>query len=97
MNDQVLDLQPDDAEPGLPAGTPARSSSPATARAGPGRRKFEDVPRDAWGPRAGFAYRASDRDAFRGGYGIYYAHVSFSQFARQPDAGVRVRTRSRRT
>jgi hypothetical protein len=46
-----------------------------------GRRKFEDVPKDAWGPRAGFAYRATDRDVFRGGYGIYYAHVSFSQFA----------------
>jgi hypothetical protein len=46
-----------------------------------GRRKFEDVPKDAWGPRAGFAYRLSDQDVFRGGYGMYYAHVSFSQFA----------------
>jgi Carboxypeptidase regulatory-like domain len=52
-----------------------------------GRRKFEDVPRDAWGPRAGFAYRATDRDVVRGGYGIYYAHVAFSQFAGQPTQG----------
>jgi hypothetical protein len=52
-----------------------------------GRRKFEDVPKDAWGPRLGFAYRMSDRDAFRGGYGIYYAHVAFDQFVGQPTTG----------
>ena len=52
-----------------------------------GRRKFEDVPKDAWGPRAGFAYRLSDKDALRGGYGIYYAHVAFDQFIGQPTLG----------
>ena len=49
---------------------------------GPGRsgqRKFEDVPKDAWGPRLGFAYRIDDRQAVRGGYGIYYANVAFNQ------------------
>ena len=49
---------------------------------GPGRsgqRKFEDVPKDAWGPRLGFAYRIDDKQAVRGGYGIYYAHVAFNQ------------------
>jgi hypothetical protein len=57
---------------------------------GPGRagtRKFEDVPKDAWGPRFGFAYRLGDRNAFRGGYGIYYAHVAFDQFVGQPTQG----------
>jgi hypothetical protein len=57
---------------------------------GPGRsgqRKFEDVPKDAWGPRAGFAYRIGDKDALRGGYGIYYAHVAFDQFVGQPTVG----------
>jgi hypothetical protein len=57
---------------------------------GPGRsgqRKFENVPRDAWGPRLGVAYRLSDRQALRGGYGIYYAHVAFSQFVGQPTQG----------
>jgi TonB-dependent receptor-like protein len=52
------------------------------AGAGPGRsgqRKFEDVPKDAWGPRLGFAYRIDDRQAVRGGYGIYYANVAFNQ------------------
>ena len=57
---------------------------------GPGRsgqRKFEDVPNDAWGPRLGFAYRLGDKQAVRGGYGIYYAHVAFSQFTGQPTQG----------
>jgi hypothetical protein len=60
------------------------------AGTGPGRtgeRKFEDVPKDAWGPRAGFAYRISDRQAVRGGYGIYYAHVAFNQGGAQPTQG----------
>jgi hypothetical protein len=52
-----------------------------------GTRKFEDVPKDAWGPRVGFAYRLSDKDALRGGYGIYYAHVAFDQFIGQPTLG----------
>jgi len=57
---------------------------------GPGRSgqsKFEDVPKDAWGPRLGFAYRIDDTQAVRGGYGIYYAHVAFSQFTGQPTQG----------
>jgi hypothetical protein len=57
---------------------------------GPGRsgqRKFEDVPNDAWGPRLGFAYRIDDKQAVRGGYGIYYAHVAFSQFGGSPTQG----------
>ena len=52
-----------------------------------GKRKFEDNPKDAWGPRVGFAYRVSDKDALRGGYGIYYAHVAFDQFVGQPTTG----------
>ena len=56
-----------------------------TGRAG--TRKFEDVPKDAWGPRVGFAYRMGDKDAMRGGYGMYYAHVAFDQFVGQPTTG----------
>ena len=52
-----------------------------------GVRKFEDVPKDAWGPRVGFAYRLNDKQALRGGYGIYYAHVAFDQFVGQPTTG----------
>ena len=53
------------------------------AGSGPGRtgsRKFPESPdKDAWGPRAGFAYRLGDRNAIRGGYGIYYSGVAFGQ------------------
>jgi hypothetical protein len=46
-----------------------------------GRRTFENPKWDAWGPRAGFSYRANDKTTVRGGYGMYYAGVAFSQFA----------------
>ena len=35
----------------------------------------------------GFAYRIGEKDALRGGYGMYYAHVGFSQFVGQPTTG----------
>jgi hypothetical protein len=86
VNDQYSTFSPTTPNPGA-GGIPGAI---IFAGEGPGRagtRKWEDVPKDAWGPRAGFAYRASDRDAFRGGYGIYYAHVSFSQFGASPTQG----------
>jgi hypothetical protein len=45
-----------------------------------GSRKFSEAPdKDAWGPRAGFAYRLGDKNALRGGYGVYYSGVAFGQ------------------
>ncbi len=52
-----------------------------------GTRTFEHPNRDAWGPRLGFAYRLGNKNAIRGGYGIYYSGVSFDQFMGQPTIG----------
>jgi len=53
-----------------------------------GKREFEKPDFfDALGPRAGFAYRLNDKTTIRGGYGMYYAHVAFSQFIGAPTAG----------
>jgi len=52
-----------------------------------GTRTFEKPNHDAWGPRFGFAYRLGDKNAVRGGYGIYYSGISFDQFIGQPTLG----------
>jgi hypothetical protein len=60
------------------------------AGTGPGRtgsRTFENPKWDAWGPRLGFAYRANEKTTIRGGYGMYYAPVAFSQFTGNPTEG----------
>jgi hypothetical protein len=61
------------------------------AGSGPGRSGQRDFERpdfwDALGPRAGFAYRLNDKTTIKGGYGMYYSGVSFSQFIGNPTAG----------
>jgi hypothetical protein len=49
---------------------------------GPGKtggRTFDNTPIDAFGPRFGFAYKVNNMMVVRGGYGIYYAGVTFGQ------------------
>lgn len=44
-----------------------------------GSRIFDKTPIDAWGPRFGFAYKLNNLNVLRGGYGVYYAGVTFGQ------------------
>jgi len=47
-----------------------------------GSRTFDKIPVDAFGPRLGFAYKISNTTVLRGGYGLYYAGVTFGQGSR---------------
>ena len=85
-NDEYSTFDPNTPNPG--AG--GRPGAVIFAGSGPGRtgsRTFENPHWDAWGPRAGFSYRVNDKTIVRGGYGIYYAGVAFSQFTGDPNLG----------
>jgi hypothetical protein len=78
-------------DPNMP--NPAAGNRPGAlifAGTGPGRsgqRTFEHPDKDAWGPRIGFAYRMGEKNAIKGGYGMYYAGVALDQFIGLPTLG----------
>ena len=76
----------------LTATNPATGTLGAMAFAGSGTGRtgsttFENPAKNDWGPRLGFAYRITDKDVIRGGYGMYYAGISFNYSQSQPDVG----------
>ena len=87
-NDNMSTFDPKVPNPG--AG--GRLGAMIFAGDGPGRtgtRTLELPPRDAFGPRVGFAYRVGHRNVVRGAYGIYYAGVPQGQFAAVNTLGFR--------
>jgi hypothetical protein len=86
-NDQYSTFDPNTPNPGA-GGRLGALIYAGTGEGRSGRREFEDPGFfDALGPRAGFSYRLDDKTTIRGGYGMYYANVSFSQFIGAPTIG----------
>ncbi len=71
-------------DPNVPnPGAGGRLGAMIFAGDGPGRtgfRTLESPPRDAFGPRIGFAYRLGRYNVIRGGYAIYYSGVPHGHF-----------------
>jgi hypothetical protein len=60
-------------------GRPGALLFAGTGQGRTGSRTFDQIPIDAFGPRFGFAYKINNLTVVRGGYGIYYAGVTFGQ------------------
>jgi carboxypeptidase family protein len=85
-DDQYSTFDPNTPNPGA-GGRPGAMIFAGDGAGRTGSRTFERPKWDSWGPRAGFAYRVSDKTMVRGGYGMYYAGVAFSQFTGDPNLG----------
>lgn len=82
VNDQLSSWSPTAKDPltGLPGAYQfAGNCNGCTGQRYFGSRSFRD-----WGPRIGFAYRASNKTTVRGGYGIFFAGDLFNGFSPTP-------------
>src|SRR5262249_13688443 len=76
--DRFSTFSPTTPNPGA-GGIPGALIFAGTGSGRTGSRTFDDIPVDAFGPRFGFAYKLTDRTVVRGGYGVYYAGVTYGQ------------------
>jgi Carboxypeptidase regulatory-like domain/TonB dependent receptor len=79
--DRFSSFDPTTPNPGA-GGRPGALLFAGTGPDRTGSRTFDDIPVDAFGPRFGFAYKLTDNTVVRGGYGVYYAGVTFGQGSR---------------
>jgi Carboxypeptidase regulatory-like domain len=86
QNDEYSTFDPNTPNPGA-GNIPGAVIFAGSGAGRTGSRTFENPSWDAWGPRAGFSYRVNDNTTIRGGYGMYYAGVAFSQFTGDPNLG----------
>ena len=86
MHDKYSTFDPNTPNPGA-GGLLGAMIFAGTGTNRAGTRTFEKPDLNSWGPRFGFAYRLQDKTALRGGYGIYYSGIAFSQFMGQPTIG----------
>jgi hypothetical protein len=86
QNDEYSTFDANTPNPGA-GGRPGAMIFAGDGQGRTGSRTFESPSWDAWGPRAGFSYRLNDDTTIRGGYGMYYAGVAFSQFTGDPNLG----------
>jgi hypothetical protein len=84
--DRYSSFDPAAVNPGSP-GVLGAMAFAGTGTGRTGKRTFENPATNDWGPRFGFAYRLTNKDVIRGGYGMYYAGISFNYSQGYPDVG----------
>jgi len=88
-DDRYSSFAPTLANPGA-SGIPGAMAFAGTGTGRTGSRTFETPLKNDWGPRLGLAYRITDKDVIRAGYGMYYSGISFNYSAPggYPDVGI---------